>query len=194
MLIFSDEVCIDNTRKIISLYPRSDVFELEDNTVLVINDNVCVNSAYGIGRKSSGISVLGKKCAVYLNSSSANFTSGPFIVSRDSTSKIKVNSGKYFSLGKESTFLINCKLTIKGGLVDSIKGLENSKITLLGGIIGEINQSKMPIESWGKVNIKNGNIRSKDGISVLMHTQKTKRQNNINLSHGVDIEGKIIYN
>ena len=194
MLIISDEVCIDNTRKITSLYPGSDVFELHDNTVLVINDNASINSAYAVGKKGIGINVLGKRCAVYLNSSSSNFTSKPFIKSLDMSSMIKVNSGKYFSSPKNSAFVVNGELLIRGGLVDSIKGMEQSEVVLENGIVGEHSGKKIPIETMGRLNLRNGTVRSKDGVSILIYAQQNTKKNNLNLSTIVDIEGEIRYN
>jgi len=196
VLTLSEGICIDNSRKITSIYPARTAFELHNNSILILNDNVSVNAAFGVGNKGLGINVLGEGCLVYLNSSSCNFTRKPFLKALSLNSKIKVNSGKYFSSGNKSAFLVNCSLTIRGGFIKNIKGLECSKISIEGGIVGEKDKSKLnvPIESHGKVRLLSGSVRACEGVSVLIHGNGNEFKNNVSLSSGVDIDGEIIYN
>lgn len=196
MLILSDSICIDNTHRVTSLRASQNIFELYNESTLIINDNVSLNSDFGIGTKGRAIEIIGESCNVYLNSSSTNFVSKGFIQSLDSTSHIVVNSGKYLSHKNRPTFLVNCNLNINGGFIRSIKGLESSNINIEGGIIGENNSSKflVPIQSSGKVKIESGKIRAKNGVSISMCNSKEFFISKTSSHSLVDIDGKIIYN
>ena len=73
-MIFAGSICIDNVRKPFSLYKSLNSFEMHGKSILILNDNVSVNTGYGIGFKGYGINILGEKAGVYLNSSSYNIT------------------------------------------------------------------------------------------------------------------------
>ncbi len=196
MLILADSICIDNTRKITSLYFARNNIEMENNSFLIINDNVSLNSGFGVGKGGHGISVKGENCAVYLNSSSTNFVNKGFLRSYNSNSKIVINSGKYLSLGSNPAFLINGKLIVNGGFVRNIRGLECSNIVVNSGTVGEEDKLQFPlaIESWGKLKLNGGIIKSREGISIIMHNSEFCKINERKYSSLVDIRGKIVYN
>lgn len=195
LLLISDSVCIDNTRKLLSFCKSKSIFELLDNSCLIINNNASVNSSFGMKPKEKGIKISGENCTLYLNSSSCNFVQNGFIESLSPSSKIIINSGKYLS--SKETILANCDLEINGGFINSIKGLETSKIKIHGGIIGKKNPSKndhIPIETKGKLILNSGTIRCCENISVSISNEKNLIIKNENKLIKVDIEGKIIYN
>ncbi len=196
MLILADNICIDNTRKMTSLYFSRDNIEMDNNSVLIINDNVSLNSGFGVGKGGYGINIKGENCIVYLNSSSASFINKGFLRSCHSNSKVVVNSGKYLSLGINPAFLINGKLIINGGFVRNIKGLEFSDVVVNSGIIGEENKPQFPlaIESWGRLKLNGGIIKEREGVSVIMHDSEYCKINRNKCSSSVDIRGKIVYN
>ena len=168
----------------------------ENNSFLIINDNVSLNSGFGVGKGGHGISVKGENCAVYLNSSSTNFVNKGFLRSYNSNSKIVINSGKYLSLGSNPAFLINGKLIVNGGFVRNIRGLECSNIVVNSGTVGEEDKLQFPlaIESWGKLKLNGGIIKSREGISIIMHNSEFCKINGRKYSSLVDIRGKIVYN
>lgn len=196
MLILSDSLCIDNTRKMTSLYFTRNNIEMDNNSVLIINDNVSLSSGFGFGNGGYGINVKGENCAVYLNSSSTNVVNKGFLRAYNSNSKIVVNSGKYLSLGINSAFLVNGKLIINGGFIRNIRGLECSNIFMNNGIVGEEDKLQFPlaIESWGKVQLNGGTVKSREGISIIMHNSEYCKINGNKYSSFVDIIGKIVYN
>lgn len=196
MLILADNVCIDNTRKVTSLYFARNIIEMENSSVLIINDNVSLNSGFGIGGRGYGINIRGESCAVYLNSSSTNFINKGFLRAFNSSSKVIVNSGKYLSLGNNPAFLVNCKLIVNGGFIRNIRGLELSNVTVNGGIVGEENKLQFPlaIESWGKLKLNSGIIRAREGIAIIMHNSEFCKISDNKSASLVDIKGKIVYN
>lgn len=196
MLILSDNICIDNTRKITSVYISEDIFDLNNDSTLIINDNVSINSSFCLGSNGKGINVIGENCNIYMNSSSANFVDKGFLQSLNNNSNIVVNSGKYISNNSNPTFIINSHMTVKGGFIKNIKGLAFSNLEINGGIIGENNNlsSSVPIESSGSIKITSGKIRDKNGVSILMNNSKEILVDKDNSYNSVDIAGKIIYN
>ena len=191
-LIFAGSICIDNIRKPFSLYKSLSSFEMHSKSILILNDNVSVNTGYGIGFKGYGINILGEKAGVYLNSSSYNVTKNSFLYSPFSDSRVVITSGKYFSKGKNPTINLNGDLKVKGGFIESIKGSFDSKITIDGGIIGEKDekQNLIPLECMGDLVLKSGEIRSCGGVSIKL---SGKTSNNLKPPESVEIMGKIWY-
>ena len=192
-VIFADSICIDNIRKPFSLCSSLDCFEMHSKSILILNDNVSVNTGYGIGFKGYGINIVGEKVGVYLNSSSYNITKNSFLHSSFYDSKVVVTSGKYFSLGKTPTINIDGYLKIKGGFIRNIKGSFNSNITIDGGIIGvkDKNECLIPLECTGCLSLESGKIRANsNGISVK--TGKWQ-ENNLKPPKSVEITGEIWY-
>ena len=192
-VIFAGNICIDNIRKPFSLYSSLDCFEMHSKSILILNDNVSINTGYGIGFNGCGISVVGEKVGVYLNTSSYNITKNSFLYSSFPNSKVIITSGKYFSTGKIATFRVNSNLKIKGGFVKDIKGYFDAKITIDGGIIGEKNKKGrlVPIESLGSLRLKSGEIRAdRSGVSINIDKEQ---DNNLESCKSVEIMGKIWY-
>jgi hypothetical protein len=187
-------VCVDNTRKPLSLYAARDVFQMRDDSVFVLNDNATINSGYGTGFRGYGINMAGENCAAYLNSSGHNFVGKSVVFSAKPTSRIIVNSGKYLSASGNYALNVNGFLRIKGGFVRSIKGYYDSKIIIDGGIVGENNELKfpVPVECFGKISVNHGTVKARDGISIFIHKNGGTRVSV--LKRQVDIKGKILYN
>lgn len=193
-VILAENVCIDNTRKPFSPYLSRDVFQMHDDSVLILNDNATINGGYGVGFKGYGIKMAGENCAVYLNSSGHNFVGKGVVFSAKSTSKVIVNSGKYLSASGNYALNVNGSLRVKSGFIRSIKGYYESRIIIDGGIIGEDNELRfpMPIECFGKLKINRGTVKARDNISVFVH--KNSETTVSVLKRQVDIKGKILYN
>ncbi len=140
MLILEDSICIDNVRKIGSLFPSVTAVRLYENSTLILNDKASINCGYGIGIKGQGIYMSGSGSSVYLNSASQSFASKGFVFASNPETKVIVNTGKYCSSGRN--FAINMKgiLKMNGGFVRNIKFDENSKTMINGGVIGEKNK------------------------------------------------------
>lgn len=195
MLILGDNICINNTAKITSFSKSGNIFELCDDSCLIINDNVSVNSFSGLKKKCKAINVLGENASVYLNSFSCSFVKDIFLEAINPTSKIIVKSGKYISNGV--TFVVGGSLKIKKGFVRSIHGLDNSNIKIKGGVIGEEKENKtlnIPIKTSGKIILQSGKIRSKDGVSILIYPSGEHILEKSDYSNAIDIKGKILYN
>ncbi len=192
-LILAGSVCVDNTRKPLSFYPARSIFEMHDDSVLILNDNATISSGYGIGFKGYGINMVGENCAVYLNSSGHNFVSRGVVFSTKPTSKVIVTSGKYLSASGNYALNINGLLRIRSGFIRSIKGYYDSKIIIDGGIIGEDNKPEfpIPIECFGEIKINRGIIKARDGISILIH--KNNKTKILVSKLAVDMKGEILY-
>lgn len=193
-LILAGSVCIDNTRKPLSLYAARDVFQMQDDSVLILNENATINGGYGTGFKGRGINMTGENCAVYLNSSGHNFVGKGVVFSAKPTSRVVVNSGKYLAASGNYALNINGFLRVKSGFIRSIKGYYDSKIIIDGGIIGEDNEPQfpIPIECFGEIQLNRGLIKARDNISIFIH--KNTRTDVSILEQQVDIKGKILYN
>lgn len=193
MLALADSICIDNTRKF-GKFCSDNIIELLDDSALMINDFASINSFFGGNRKEKGIKITGENCRVYLSSSSTNFVKNGFLEALNLDSKIFVTAGKYLSLSE--TFTIDCKLEISAGFIRSIKGFENSKISIFGGIIGEKSNIKypVPIKSSGKITVISGKIRDKDGTSIIVAEPGSCKIKKSNSESYIDISGKILYN
>lgn len=193
MLALADNICIDNTRKF-GNFSSDNITDLFDECTLIISDFASINSFFGGNHKEKGIKITGENCHVYLGSSSTNFVKNGFLEALNLDSKIFVTAGKYLSLSE--TFTANCKLEITAGFIRSIKGLENSKINIFGGIIGEKNNIKYPtpIKSSGKITVISGKIRDKEGTSIMVTESGSCKIKKSNLESYIDISGKILYN
>ncbi len=193
-LILAGNVCIDNTRKPLSFYPARDVFQMHDDSVLILNDNATINGGYGTGFKGCGINMSGENCSVYLNSSGHNFVGKGVVFAAKPTSKVIVNSGKYLSASGNYALNVNGFLRVKSGFIRSIKGYYNSRIIIDGGIIGEDNELRfpVPVECFGKIKINRGTIKARDDVSVFVH--KNAETDVSVLDDQVDIRGKVLYN
>lgn len=192
--IVSGSVCIDNTRKPFSVYTARDIFEMHDNSVLVIENNATLNNGYGTGLHGHAVNISGENVCIYLSSSGHNFVSKGFVTSSEKTSKVSICSGKYLSSGGFCTFSVNGALNVSGGFVRSVRGYEKSQISMTGGIIGEENELRypIPIESFGKINICGGTVKSREGVSIYIHGKDN--MDNSNFNDSIDIAGKILYN
>ena len=192
--IVSGSVCIDNTRKPFSVYTARDIFEMHDNSVLVIENNATLNNGYGTGLHGHAVNISGENVCIYLSSSGHNFVSKGFVTSSEKTSKVSICSGKYLSSGGFCTFSVNGTLNVSGGFVRSVRGYEKSQISMTGGIIGEENELRypIPIESFGKINICGGTVKSREGVSIYIHGKDN--MDNSNFNDSIDIAGKILYN
>ncbi len=192
--VLSGRVCIDNTSKPFSLCFAKDTFTMLNNSVFILNEDSTINSGFRVGKNGYGVNAIGENTHVYLNSSGHNYVSKGVVFAGAKSSKLVVNSGKYFCSSGQYALLTNGILNFKNGFARAIKGYGDSKINIFGGIIGE--KSKpchlVPIESFGMVNINSGIINERCGVSVFMH-DKTKSNAKI-LRHSVDIKGKIVYN
>ncbi len=192
--IISGGICIDNTRKPFSLYTSRDIFEMRDNSILILEKNATLNGGYGTGFRGYGINAIGENTHVYLSSSGHNFVSKGVVIAPSKESQISIRSGKYLSSGGYCTLNVNGFLNISGGFIRSIKGYENSTVNISGGIIGENNELRypVPIETFGKLNVKSGMIKSREGTSIYFHGKDNME--NSNFDDSVDIAGKILYN
>lgn len=195
LLVLSGNVCVDNTRKPLSLYKSKNIIEMHDYSVFVLSENATVNSSYGIGDSGVAINVLGESTRIYLNSSGHNFVSKGLINSNFASSSIFVNCGKYFSYKNYHTIITEGKIIVKGGFLKSILVGENGNLTLNGGIIGDKNEHFVaaPIEVFGKAELKSGVVKSSSGVSVLVH-KETLGEISVSKSKNIDIKGKILYN
>ena len=194
-LIVSGNVCIDNTKKPFSVKFAQDIIKMQDDAVFILNENATISGGYGIGTKGYGINALGENCFIYLNSSGYNSVNKGVVFAPIASSKVVVNSGKYFSAGGKYAINANGKVKLKGGFIRNIRTLENGVLIVDGAIVGEDNKLcfPVPIEVYGKLILKSGIVKSRDGISVFAH--ELKKDGNINiLGRDIDIKGKILYN
>ncbi len=194
-IMFKGSVCVDNTRKPFSLFPAYDVFEMRDNSLLILIEDVSVNNGYGIGKKGYGINIKGENAAVYLSTSGHNFARNGFIFSPNRTSSVKISSGKYISCSRKYTLSINGDTNLSGGFVRSLEVGEEGKLNMIGGTVGDNKRNSLtyPIKLKGKAAISSGTINAHRGISVYLENGSEmdvdKDADNI-----IDIKGKILYN
>lgn len=192
-LIISGSVCIDNNKKPFSLSFFEDMVRMYDDTVFILNDNAALSSGYGIGVKGYGVNVLGENSSVYLGSSGYNSVNKGVLFSTKASSKVVVNSGKYFS--SKGNFAINANgiIKLKGGFIRSICAFESSLLSVEGAIVGEDNKScfPVPIETFGKLILKSGTVKARNGISVFVHGKEEKASI---FGNHIDIQGEILYN
>ena len=71
----------------------------------------------------------------------------------------------------------------------------NGILKVDGAIVGEDNKPKftIPIEVFGKLILKSGTVKARDGVSVVAHSGEKTGNVNV-LSKDIDIKGKILYN
>ncbi|BED92908.1 MAG: metallophosphoesterase [Candidatus Paraimprobicoccus trichonymphae] len=68
IFLLKDSICVDNTRRLFSLYKNLSVINLYENAVLILGDNSSINSGYGLGFNCKNyICIKGKNTSVYLN-------------------------------------------------------------------------------------------------------------------------------
>ncbi|MDO4199184.1 MAG: metallophosphoesterase [Clostridia bacterium] len=194
-VMLKGSVCVDNTRKPFSVFPAYDAFEMYDNSIFILSENASVNNGYGIGKQGYGINVKGENATVYLSTSGHNFARNGFVFSPNSTSSVKINSGKYISCSRKYSLNVNGDTRLSGGFVRSIELGEDGRLCMIGGTVGD-NQRKSltyPIKIQGKADIFSGTINSHGGVSICLEegsgiTLDKKHDNTI------DIKGKVLYN
>lgn len=135
MLILCKNICIDNTRRLFSFYKSLTAIELKDNTTLVVNGRVSINSGYGIGC-APAFDVVGSNTQVYLNSTNENFAKKEFLSSKQLSSTVIINNGKYKNMSNSINFKIRGKFYLNSGEIEGLKLYENSKFKANGGVIG----------------------------------------------------------
>lgn len=194
-VMLKGSVCVDNTRKPFSIYPAYDAFEVHDNSIFILSENASVNNGYGIGKNGYAVSVKGENAAVYLNTSGHNFARNGFIMLSNSTSAVKISSGKYISCSRKYTLSVNGNTNLSGGFVRSIEVGEDGKFSMTGGTVGD-NQRKSftyPIKLRGKAEISSGTINAHGGTAVSLENGAEMNIDK-NADNTVDIRGKVLYN
>lgn len=194
-LTVSGNICIDNTKKPVSVKFAQDVIKMQDDSIFVLNENATISGGYGIGKHGHGISAVGENCFIYLNSSGYNLVNKGVVFAPMGSSKVVVTSGKYFSVGGNYAINTNGEVKLKGGFIRSVKVSENGILKVDGAIVGEDNKPKftVPIEVFGKLILKSGTVKARDGVSVVAHSEEKTGNVNV-LSKDIDIKGKILYN
>lgn len=170
-LILDDNICIDNTRRLFSMYHSLSAIDIYDNSTVVINGNVSIRSAYGVGIRSRGINLFGEGCSVYLNSKSENWGSDGFLVSYSSTSKVVVNGGKYRASRGRYTFNIAGGLELNNGEINNIKTGSMSWLHVNGGCVGseKTNDKLVSIDCSGKMFVSSGIVKEYNGVAINLH-------------------------
>ncbi len=170
-LIIEDSICIDNTRKILSLCKSISAIDVYDNSVIILGGKTSIRSAYGTGVKKYSINLLGEKNKAYLNSSSENWSANGFIYSNSEHSSVIVNEGKYKSKNKKFTFNISGKIEINGGEIGTLKCLSKSKSYIRAGKFGDEDKKiKLPsIDNMGEMEIISGKIDSGKKSAIYSH-------------------------
>ncbi len=194
-LIISGNVCIDNNKKPFSIKRAQDIIRMQDDCAFILNDNATMSGGYGVGSKGFGINAQGENCSVYLNSSGYNSVNKGVVLAPKASSKIIVNSGKYFSVGGNYAINSNGIVKLNGGFIRSVRVFENGFLKVDGAIVGEDNKPRfpVPIEVFGKLTLKSGMVKARDGVSVFAHS--LEKDGNVNvLGKDIDIKGKILYN
>lgn len=194
-VMIGEHICIDNTVKPCSIWPAMDCVRLGADCTAVLTDNATICSGYGWGKNGYGFNCIGENNAVYLNSSGHNYVKKGVIFAPKSSSKISINSGKYFSDDSSMTILSNGVVDIYGGFVKSLKLLAQANASIYGGTIGDENDRTkiLPLDCAGKLALICATINSHKGVSVQMHLGgKIFVQNQTDGE--VDIKGEILYN
>jgi 3',5'-cyclic AMP phosphodiesterase CpdA len=195
-LILDDTLCIDNSRRIFSLYFSLNTIELYDNCNLIVNNKVSINNSYGIGKKGYSIFIKGVGTNVYLNSVSQSYSSGGFLCSDKFDTRVVVNDGSYETSGGKYAFNVKGQIKINKGYVGSIKVLHNSSAVINGGVIGQENKlsASVPIECEdGTITIAGGTINTRDGVSIYGHGENTEILIKPGHDGSVIIDKKIFY-
>lgn len=193
-LMISGNVCIDNNKKPFSPRLSLDIVRMQDDSVFILNDNATISGGYGMGG-GYGINALGENASIYLSSSGYNSVNKGFVFAPKQSSKVIINSGKYFSVGGNYVINAGGVVKLKGGFIRSVKVFEEGILIVDGAIVGEDNkpQFPVPIDISGKLILKRGTVKSREGVSAVV--RGSQESDNINiLGKDIDIKGKILYN
>ena len=195
--ILDDSICIDNTRRLFSPYASLSAIDAHDNSNIIINSNVSIKSAYGIGVRSRGINLFGQRCKVYLNSKSENWCSDGFLFSYGETNKIIVNDGKYRACRGRYTFNVcGCgTLEVNGGEINNIKAGSKATVYIRGGFIGseKTNEKLITVDCSGKMCVTGGIIAEYKGTAINLHGEEAVLCLQPDHEGALKIGDKIIY-
>lgn len=162
LLILGGNVCIDNSRRVFSLYFSLNAVEVKDNSCFLMLDFSSIRNLCGIGMGGYGIYLSGESASVFLDSKSENFSRREFIFSQSIGSTIFVLDGIYFSPRKSYAICSSGNLEIKDGKVFGVKLLETSKGKMFSGTIKGSEKSKKSraVLCLGRFEIYGGAIES----------------------------------
>lgn len=195
MLVLGGSICIDNSRKVFSVYRNLDAVELKNYSCFIMLDYSSIKCSGGLGFRNRGIHISGTEASVFLNTLSENYASGGFIQSQVSDSYIFVYAGKYVSSKRRCAITTNGVLKIFGGKIRGLKLLQCSKTRITDGyVFGGKRKNEVPaLCCMGKIRISGGTIKSLFDKGVIFSGQDCKAYIIPDHNGSVTINGKSMF-